>query len=200
MYVEVEQANAHEIETVLDILVSAFAEDPIICWLLGARQEDDASRRLLFQHPASQLLRDGVVEMTPLKNAVALWKKPGFGTPNAWDMITDNLGALVATVRATRTNITKAIKLHDSMQRHRPREPHWYLSMIGTLPEARGQGCAGALLAARLSDADLAHAPAYLESSSSNNVPLYQRHGFDVVEELHIDDSPPLWAMYRSAR
>ena len=40
--------------------------------------------------------------------------------------------------------------------------------------------------------------PAYLESSSPANVPLYRRHGFEVVEVLKAaPDAPEMWAMWR---
>ena len=43
--------------------------------------------------------------------------------------------------------------------------------------------------------------PAYLESSSPANVPLYRRHGFEVVEVLKATpDAPEMWAMWREAR
>jgi hypothetical protein len=40
--------------------------------------------------------------------------------------------------------------------------------------------------------------PAYLESSNLRNVPLYQRFGFDAIEEISLpEDGPTLWTMLR---
>jgi hypothetical protein len=40
--------------------------------------------------------------------------------------------------------------------------------------------------------------PAHLESSNLKNVPLYQRFGFEVIEEIPLpEDGPTLWAMLR---
>ena len=44
----------------------------------------------------------------------------------------------------------------------------------------------GALLDEVLTRADDANAPAYLESSNKRNLPLYQRHGFEIVEEVRL--------------
>ena len=45
---------------------------------------------------------------------------------------------------------------------------------------------------------DAESAPAYLESSSPRNVPLYQRHGFEITGEQPIGEGgPPLYLMWR---
>jgi hypothetical protein len=43
--------------------------------------------------------------------------------------------------------------------------------------------------------------PAYLEASSPRNRALYERHGFNVVEEIRMaKSSPPMWRMWREPR
>ena len=43
--------------------------------------------------------------------------------------------------------------------------------------------------------------PAYLESSNIKNVPFYQRHGFEVQEEIQVAEGGPiLRTMYRKPR
>jgi hypothetical protein len=40
--------------------------------------------------------------------------------------------------------------------------------------------------------------PAYLEASSARNRALYERHGFEVTEELSLPKGgPPIWLMWR---
>ena len=52
-----------------------------------------------------------------------------------------------------------------------------------------------ALLEHRLS---MIEGPAYLESSNVRNVPLYQRFGFEVIQEISLpEDGPALWTMLR---
>jgi hypothetical protein len=42
--------------------------------------------------------------------------------------------------------------------------------------------------------------PAYTESSNLRNVPLYQRFGFAVIQEISLpEDGPTLWTMLRTA-
>lgn len=86
-------------------------------------------------------------------------------------------------------------------ENHPKSQPHFYLMAIGVDPRFQGQGLGGAMLGATLSKIDEQKLPAYLESSSPKNVPLYQRHGFKVTKELRArDDAPPIWGMWRPAR
>ena len=53
----------------------------------------------------------------------------------------------------------------------------------------------------RLDRVDAEHAPAYLESSKPENVPYYQRFGFELTSEIVLPRGPPtLWPMWRPPR
>ncbi|WP_373696803.1 GNAT family N-acetyltransferase [Microvirga yunnanensis] len=80
-----------------------------------------------------------------------------------------------------------------------PDEPHWYLPLIGVNPAQQGKGYGSALLkhALRLCDED--GTLAYLESSNPKNIPLYQRHGFQVLGTIQVGNSPPITPMLRRA-
>ncbi|MFE9772949.1 GNAT family N-acetyltransferase [Streptomyces sp. NPDC005931] len=89
----------------------------------------------------------------------------------------------------------------EAAARHTPREPHWYLAVIGADPAAQGRGHGAALLRSGLSKADAAGLPAYLESSKSSNLPFYEHFGFTVREEIQLPGGgPTLWGMWREPR
>jgi GNAT superfamily N-acetyltransferase len=70
---------------------------------------------------------------------------------------------------------------------YRPDEDHWYLGVLGVLPEFRGRGLGGRLLdgfAALV--ADDPH-PIYLESDRVASVRFYLSRGFSVREEATLD-------------
>jgi len=48
-----------------------------------------------------------------------------------------------------------------------------------------------------LTRVDEQHLHAYLESSNPANVPLYRRHGFEVVREIRMQGVPPVVPMVR---
>jgi len=60
-----------------------------------------------------------------------------------------------------------------------PREPYWYLPLIGVDPFHQGNGCGAALMQHALLPCDRNKQCAYLESTNPKNIPLYERHGFE---------------------
>jgi GNAT superfamily N-acetyltransferase len=93
-----------------------------------------------------------------------------------------------------------AMRFLASMERHRPRDPHWYLAILGTDPAQQGRGLGTAVLEPILRRCDANGLGAYLESSKEANVPWYERHGFELTEVLEHPGGPSLWLMWRDPR
>jgi ribosomal protein S18 acetylase RimI-like enzyme len=85
------------------------------------------------------------------------------------------------------------------LEARHPREPHWYLLFVGVKPAFQGRGLGSALLAPVLGRCDRERVPAYLEASSERNRALYERLGFEVIDEVQLPaGGPPMWLMWRS--
>lgn len=69
----------------------------------------------------------------------------------------------------------------EQVKNYHPREPCWYLPLVGVDPILQGRGYGGLLMrhAAQRCDAD--GVPACLESSNPRNISLYLRHGFEIL-------------------
>jgi predicted N-acetyltransferase YhbS len=98
------------------------------------------------------------------------------------------------------SSLQRGLVVEEMMKEVHPEEPHWYLAIIGSDPNVRGKGYGQALMRSRLDRCDAEHAPAYLESSNPDNVPYYQRFGFEVTGEIAVPDGPTLIPMWRPAR
>jgi ribosomal protein S18 acetylase RimI-like enzyme len=85
----------------------------------------------------------------------------------------------------------------EKMESYHPKEPHWYLPMIGVDPFLQGNGFGSALLKHSLIPCDRDNLYAFLESTNLKNVPLYERHGFEVLDEIQIGTSPIIYPMLR---
>lgn len=192
-------ADAAEIAAVLG---RAFDDDPVWRWLLP----DDASRvrrmTALFGVMLRQVhLRHGATEATGRgggTEAAALWDPPGH-----WHIPLRRQaaqGAPLVRILGTRTPAT--LRALGAIEKHHPKEPHWYLAVLGTDPPAQGNGLGAALLRSRLDRCDAEGLPSYLESSKEQNVPYYERFGFRVTRELTLPGKgcPPVWLMWREPR
>jgi ribosomal protein S18 acetylase RimI-like enzyme len=99
-------------------------------------------------------------------------------------------------------NVERVILCREAAGKHHPRgRPHFYLMAIGVDPQFQGQGLGSTLLDANLAAIDAKGLPTYLESSNEKNVPLYRRHGYQVINEFRpAPDAPTLWGMWREAK
>jgi ribosomal protein S18 acetylase RimI-like enzyme len=123
----------------------------------------------------------------------ALWLPPG-AHPDE-----EALGAIVqSSVAAERQ--AEVFAVFERMGSYHPREPHWFLPLIGVDPRCRGKGYGSALLRHVLAQCDRDHIPAYLESSNPANIPLYERHGFVALGTIQEGSSPTIVPMLRVAR
>ncbi|ATQ43391.1 GNAT family N-acetyltransferase [Caulobacter mirabilis] len=177
---------------VIDTLTLAFSTDPAVRYLFPTAKTFLANFPRLATAMAGSAIAAGTAWSAD-DGAAALWLAPG-EKPDG-----DALGALVMETVAPE-RLAVLLELGELMEQHHPDEPHWYLSMVGVDPSRQGQGLGGALLKAGLRRADAEGLPAYLESSSPRNVPLYERHGFEVTGLIKPGDHPGLIPMYRPAR
>jgi ribosomal protein S18 acetylase RimI-like enzyme len=94
----------------------------------------------------------------------------------------------------------QVLRVVEQMAQHHPDGPHWHLALIGVEPAEHRRGHGSALLRYALDAVDANRLPAYLESSNPENIPLYQRHGFEVLGTVQAGSSPPITPMLRPSR
>ena len=180
-------ANADQ---AVDTIVLAFSADPIARWfypdpreyLLHLPSFVRVFAGKAFEHNSAYYV-DGYLGAT-------LWLPP--------DVHPDE-NALAALLQRSipEKNQQEIFAFMEQMDRSHPSEPHWYLPMIGVDPAQQGNGYGSALLKHALERCDGEGKLAYLESSSPRSIPLYQRHGFELVGTIQVDSSPPLFPMVR---
>ena len=180
-------------------LSAAFAADPIFNWFLRADSRHEAARLKLFHLLSAMGLLDGKISRPATGGAAAIWLPSESLGPTPF---LQQLRALPALLSATGlSRLGRMSALRAMMDAHHPKTPHAYLWFLGVRPDAQGHGVGSRLLAAGLAEVDAQGLPAYLESSAEANVPLYRRHGFEVVEVLRArPDAPAMWAMWRPAQ
>ena len=201
MTIDARPARKADIPTLSHVLGRAFNDDPVTAWMLP----DEKTRPRRLPRLFATLTRyhhfaGGGVEVAcdgQGVGAAALWDPP-----NRWKQSArEQLAMLPSVIRTFGYRAAAARDVIELMKRHHPEEPHWYLAVIGSDTIVRGKGFGQVLMRSRLDRVDAEHAPAYLESSKAENVPYYQRFGFEVTAELVLPQGgPTLWPMWRAPR
>lgn len=201
MLISVRPARRADVPELGAVLARAFHDDPVFRWLVPDADTRAAATPAFFAAMARyHFLGGGGVEVAHSERgigAATLWAPPGRWQQQPWGQV----AMLPAVVRAFRGRLAAARALSEEMKRNHPEEPHWYLAVVGSDPLVRGAGFGQALMRSRLERCDAEGAPAYLESSHPDNIPYYQRFGFDLIGEFSAPGGgPPLWPMWRRPR
>jgi ribosomal protein S18 acetylase RimI-like enzyme len=197
--IAVRRANPADGKTLGAVLADAFSDDPVVSWLLPHTLSNREWRvRRLWTLTAHAYLRNRKpCYLAEDGSGATLWAPPG-----QWmTTIAEQVRELLPMAAVFRTSLVRAANLQNQMMAAHPRQPkHWYLYAIGTRAEAQGRGLGSAMLHEVLDGLDTTGEAAYLESSNIRNVPLYQRHGFEIVEEMAVNGGgPTMYRMWRAA-
>ncbi len=173
-------ADGADLPGVSQMLAAAFREDPLWSWALPDPESLTAWWRFLI----ASALRYPFVFVAGDCAAAAVWIPPGESELTAQEE--QRVGPLLEQLAGERA--PAVMELLERFEAGHPRDrPHYYLSLLGTHPEQRGRGLGMALLAENLAAIDAEGMPAYLESSNPDNVPRYERLGFERVGEFRTD-------------
>ncbi|WP_432678426.1 GNAT family N-acetyltransferase [Rhodococcus pyridinivorans] len=201
MAVEPRTATRRDIPVFARVIAEAFFDDPVFAWMFP--DEEHRIRRMTrffaadARHHMVPLGATDIAESDGTVGGAAMWALPGRWRTDAWT----SLRLLPGFYAALGRYMKRGGQVNVTLDAAHPDEPHWYLSTIGTSPDARGTGLGKALMKAGLDRADAEHAPAYLESSKESNVPYYERFGFEVTRAIVIPGGgPTLWGMWRQPR
>ena len=191
--IEVRSATEAEHKAVIDVITLAFSSDPMARWALP----DPATYLSVMPEFARAFggngFAHGTVHCLDGAAAAAMWLPPGVH-PDSERM----LGLVQRHVPEGR--LPEMMQVFEQMDVYHPKEPHWYLPLIGVDPSSQGRGFGSALLRYALERFDQDGLPAYLESSNPRNIPLYERHGFEVTGSIQAGSSPTIVPMLRRPR
>ena len=189
----VKRATSGDEARVLTTLTAAFADDPAVRWMY--RRDDQYRRHFpgFVRAFGGRALTDGVAYVTDGFAGAALWLPPG---------VEPDETSLMAHIEASTGGMDQSalLEMFEEMGSYHPKEPHWYLSMIGVDPQAQGKGIGAKLMRYSVARCDQERALAYLETANPRNIPLYERFGFEVMEPFQIGAAPKVTPMLRRPR
>jgi ribosomal protein S18 acetylase RimI-like enzyme len=193
---EPERLGRGDVDAVAALLARAFTGDPVVDFLLGGDRERE--RRLIFGALCRDVERAGVIEGVReggRLTAVAVWLPPG-AHPVPLRREARMLPSWLRLGRMHPRAIPRLLRAMPALDGLHPHEPHWFLSLLGTEPDAQGGGLGSALVASGVRRAEVEGVPVHLDTGRSENVPWYRRFGFEVADEVRVvSGAPPTWGM-----
>ena len=186
----VQVATVDQTDQVLSTTLLAFCEDPFVRWAINDSHQYLTRYSELFKASIKTAISNRTAYVTAGFSAVAVWFPPAIYADDQ-DIVTaiQDLGPC---------------PLKDLMEEsfeqfltYHPQEPHWYMPFMGVEPSFQGLGMGSALLKYSLQECDRTQHLAYLEASSERNVYFYERHGFKVIGNFQVGNSPKLFPMLR---
>lgn len=188
---QVRTATVADIPALSATLAAAFQSDPVMTWCYP---DDDRRGQMLpavFRVFLEHAIPHGGVETFNGEVSAAVWLPP---TAELDDEAMAREVVELSGEYAER--VATAFELLD--EHHPTHAEHQYLFILGTREAWQSKGLGSALIRSVTADCDRDDVGAYLEATSERNRSLYERHGFQVTEELHLPSGPPLWCMWRS--
>jgi GNAT superfamily N-acetyltransferase len=186
-------AGASDIDALTRTISAAFCTDPLWSWAFPDVAKQEPYWRLMI----NGALRYPWVWIAGDFAAATVWIPPGEIelTEQEEELIAPLLEELLGPRSA------EVMELVERFDASHPTDPHYYLSLLGTHPDASGHGHGMALLAENLAKIDEQGMPAYLESSNPANDERYESLGFARVGEFSTpDDRHSVATMWRDAR
>lgn len=193
--IDIDRATPRQVGPLSATLAQAFHDDPVLAWVIPDPSRRPGRLRSLFAGELEAYLPLGETYRAGPDLGAAMWAPPGTRA-----VAEDQTDAVVeAMAEVLQEDLDRALTVLETMEPAHPRRSCFYLQWLGIAPDRQGRGLGTRLLRTVLDRCDREATPAYLEATSRDNLRLYERHGFEVMEELTVPAGPPIWPMWREA-
>ncbi|MFL5869966.1 MAG: GNAT family N-acetyltransferase [Solirubrobacterales bacterium] len=196
--IEVGEPRADEIEPAIDVASRALADGPLTVAVIG----DDLDLNFRYLRRFFRLQYRLAPHQRPLVarldgRVVASTNDLHDGACHAGPLM--KLRSLPALLATRPTVAVRAARWFADWERRDPGgRPHSHFGPFGVEPELQGRGIGSLVLTEYCRRLDASGEDSYLETEKPENVALYSRFGFEVIEEAEVLGVPN-WFMWRDA-
>ena len=197
--ITVEPLRQSDAKAAVELAARAFHDDPLFVHL----HPDPSTRQREFATEHAAYLKRIYLPVGLAEGAyvdrelvgMALWLPPN-AQSGLWWREWLCLPTLLRTVGLKRTRFM--MREYGAFDHAWPSDKRFhYLGLIAVAPDAQGMGVGSALLQAGMERAEQDGVGVYLETGTEANLAFYRKHGFDILQEIHLPTAPMHWAMWR---
>ena len=184
-----------------EVLADAFKEDPIWVKFIKDNQIEAHRMNYLFGCPILYALRYGkaYASSSNLEGIVA-WSPDSTADMTLGRLIRSGVlkyGSKMGMKAII--NMAKTFRpIEKDRKEHMKNTSYIYITIIGVKQKYQKRGFGGKILQAIFKEADKTHTPIYLETNTPQNVKMYEKYGFKVLNEIVLPRLDlPMWEMKR---
>lgn len=175
------RATLNDKELVADILTRSFVDNKSVNYIIKQDEKKEQRLKRLMEYSFDICNLFGDVFISDDRKACALVVIPDRKKVTLKTILLDAKMALSVTGLL---NIKKAISRESAIQKIHPDVPLYYLWFIGVEPSRQGHGTGSKLLNEIIQKGLSENRTICLETSTTKNIPWYEKHGFKIYREL----------------
>jgi ribosomal protein S18 acetylase RimI-like enzyme len=175
------EATAGDKALIVDILSEAFLENKSVNYLVPQDRKRRDRLRKLIEYSFDICRQSGKAVLSDDRKACAL-----LIFPERKKTTLKTIGLMVDLIRNSIGvgNIIKAARRESRIAARHPQGSLYHLWFIGVSPEDQGKGSGGRLLKEIQQEAGTLNRTVVLETSTLQNLPWYEKHGFTIYDQL----------------
>lgn len=198
----IDQLTTKDTDWAAKILEQAFYTDPMLNFIYGDSINKPGKLNWFFRVTFRLAALYGECFSTAEKDGVLMMLPPDQIKITIGKMYQS--GMLAIPFKMSWASFSRSMALMDFVEKeHKAAAPvdHYYIMTVGVLPERQGRGIGRKLMTKALEIVDADNMPCYLETQNKNNIPIYQRFGFEVGSDKEIPTGGlHNWGMLRQKR
>jgi ribosomal protein S18 acetylase RimI-like enzyme len=192
----IEPLNLNDFDEAADLLSKAFIRTPFSAKVAGGTTEKH--RRMLKIGFKGMLAKKPGLKFVARQNGNIVGVMRMVKWPECQNSIPQGIER-IPTVLFGRGAALRLFKFRSIWHKHDPKKPHWHIDPIGVLPDMQGKGIGSILLSFFCEYIDKEHEAAYHETDMEQNVRLYKKFGYEIVETESIFGITN-WFLWRSPK
>jgi hypothetical protein len=168
---------------ITDLLTRSFEDNLSVNYIIKQDKKRKPRIAALMDYSFDVCSMFGEIWLSDDKKGCALVLYPQKKQPSIRTFVLD-LKLIIETIGFS--GIGKALSRESKIKAKQPKTAMLYLWFIGVNPDFQHQGIGTQLLKDILAHAAKQSLPVYLETSTTQNIPWYQRSGFYIYDQLEL--------------